>query len=150
MKEDLGEMVMIPQRTMGKHKRRQNRLPVTVSSIPGRETAVRVRLHGSLNAATYKDLIQKVVRLYESGKRYIYLDLSETPHIGYAGLVALHNIAVMLQGEDAPDPEYGWQAIHALERGIGDSTEKHLKILNPKPKVAEVLQRPCFLQFLDL
>jgi hypothetical protein len=141
---------MLTENTVREHEQARRILPITVSSIPGRKRIAVLRPHGSLCAATYRDLIAEAKKLYDAGVRWFLLDLGETPYIGFSGLVALHNIAVMLQGEEAPDPEYGWQAIHALERGIGGDAEKRLKILKAQPQVAQLLQSPCFARFLDV
>ena len=141
---------MLIENSVRKHGQARGILPITVSSIPGRKRIAVLRPHGSLCAATYRDLIAEAKKLYDAGMRCILLDLCETPYIGFSGLVALHNIAVMLQGEEAPDPEYGWQAIHALERGMAGAAEKRLKIIKAQPQVAQLLQRPYFAGFLDV
>lgn len=141
---------MLAENTARKHGQARGILPITVSSIPGRKRIAVLRPHRSLYASTYQDLITEAKKLYDAGMRCILLDLSQTPYVGCSGLVALHNIAVMLQGEEAPDPEYGWQAIHALERGMDGDAEKRLKIIKAQPQVTQLLQRPCFAQFLDV
>jgi hypothetical protein len=141
---------MLAENTVPKHGRVSGNLLITVSFIPERERTAVLQPHGSLHASTYRDLIAQAKELYTAGARSILLDLSETPYIGCSGLVALHNIAVMLQEEEAPDPEHGWQAIHALERGIGRHTQKHLKVFRAQPQVAQLLQGPCCARFLDV
>ena len=141
---------MLTENTVRMHGQARGILPITASSITGRKRIAVLRPRGSLDASTYRDLIVEAKKLYDAGMRYILLDLCETPYIGFSGLVALHNIALMLQGEEAPDPEYGWQAVHALERGLGGDTEKRLKILRAQPQVAQLLRRPSFARFLDV
>lgn len=141
---------MLTENTVRMHGQARGTLPITVSSITGRKRIAVLRPRGSLDASTYRDLITEAKKLCDAGVRYILLDLCETPYIGVSGLVALHNIGLMLQGDRAPDPEYGWQAIRALERGIGGGANNRLKILRAQPQVAQLLQRPCFARFLDV
>jgi hypothetical protein len=141
---------MLTENTLPRQGQMRETLPITVLYVPGRERTAVLQLHGSLYASTYRDLIAEAKELYDAGMRCILLDLGETSYIGCSGLVALHNIAMMLQGEEAPDPEHGWQAIHALERGIGRHSQTRLKAFKAQPQVAQLLQGPCFARFLDV
>ncbi|NJN44748.1 MAG: hypothetical protein HC806_08540 [Anaerolineae bacterium] len=60
-----------------------------------------------------------------------------------AGLVALHSIAMLLRGEKSPSAEEGWSVFHAIgrERDSGAGKQKHLKLLNPQPRILSNLQK---------
>ncbi len=42
--------------------------------------------------------------------------MAEIQFMSGSGLVALHSIALLLRGEELPDPEYGWEAFSTLDR----------------------------------
>jgi hypothetical protein len=47
-----------------------------------------------------------------------------------------------MQGEEPPDPEYGWSALHEMERGAEDGAEQDaVRLAGMRPDVAGVLQR---------
>ncbi len=97
-------------------------------------------LEGELDASNYESLIAAGKELAASGVRNLLLDLSGVNFMSSSGLVALHSLALLLQGEKADDTEQGWGALHALERDIEKGPQNRLKILNPHPKVAQTLE----------
>jgi anti-anti-sigma regulatory factor len=107
----------------------QNTVPVTI-----------LGLHGDLDASNFEDVIAKARELYRAGTRYLLLDLSDVPFMGSSGLVALHSIALLMRGEEPPDPEYGWQAFHDLERDRDSGIQQHVKLLNPQPRIDQTLE----------
>jgi anti-anti-sigma regulatory factor len=72
---------MLTENTVREHEQARRILPITVSSIPGRKRIAVLRPHGSLCAATYRDLIAEAKKLYDAGVRWFLLDLGETPYI---------------------------------------------------------------------
>jgi anti-anti-sigma regulatory factor len=117
----------------------QGSVPVTV-----------LQPHGDLDGSTYRYLIDKAQEVYDAGARDILLDLSHVPYTSSSGLVAIHTIVLMLRGEKPPDPEYGWGAVHAIDRDIDGGFQQHLKLLNPQPKVDKVLETTGFKLFLEV
>ena len=73
-------------------------MEITVSHAQGQVPVTVVQPQGALDASSYKDLIQKAQDLSASGTRYLLIDLSDTPFMSSAGVVALHTIALMLRG----------------------------------------------------
>ena len=63
------------------------------------------------------------------------LDLSQVAYVSSAGIRALHSIFKLLRTE-APE-----ESNEAIQRGLRDGTFKspHLKLLNPTPRVLEIL-----------
>ncbi len=97
-------------------------------------------LHGDLDATNFEAVIEKARELYAGGARHLLLDLSDVPFMGSSGLVALHSIVLLMQGEEPPDPEYGWQAFHDMERDREAGPQQHVKLLNPQPRVQQTLE----------
>ena len=107
----------------------QHHVPVTI-----------LGLHGDLDATNFEAVIAKARELYKEGTRHLLLDLSDVAFMGSSGLVALHSIVMLMQGEEPPDPEYGWQAFHDLDRDLDAGPQRHVKLLNPRPRVQQTLE----------
>lgn len=118
---------------------RQAKVPVTI-----------MHLQGELDASSYLDVIARAQELYASGARYLLLDLSELSFMASSGLVALHSTALIMSGDEPPDPEYGWSAFHAMDKEVGGGFVKNCKILNPQPKVSRTLEVTGFNTFLEI
>ena len=99
-------------------------------------------IEGDLDGSNFNDAIAKAQELYTAGTRNLLLDLEKMRFMSSAGLVALHSIALLLRGEKTPSPEEGWNVFHAMgrERDIAQK-QKHLKLLNPQPKILSNLQK---------
>ena len=107
-------------------------------------------LHGALDATNFEDVIAKAGELYQAGTRYLLLDLSDVPFMGSSGLVALHSIALLLRGEAPPDPEFGWQAFHDIERGHDGGIHQRVKLLGPQPNVERTLAMTGMTEFFEI
>ncbi len=103
-------------------------------------------LEGELDAATYTDVIGTARDLAAQGTTNILLDLSGLTYMGSSGLFAIHSLAMLLRGEEPPDPEGGWGAIHEATR---EETSVHLKLLSPQPQVDRVLERSGMKRFFE-
>ena len=107
----------------------QSHVPVTI-----------LGLHGDLDATNFEAVIAKARELYKGGTRHLLLDLSDVPFMGSSGLIALHSIVMLMQGEEPPDPEYGWQAFHDMDRDLEAGPQQCVKLLNPRPRVQQTLE----------
>ncbi len=118
----------------------QGRVPVTI-------------LHpdAALNAGSYLDLVAKAREVYQVGSRDVVLDMRDVPAISSSGLAALYSAAVVLRGEEPPDPEAGWATFHAMARELeSGSQQPHFKLLGPQPKVKQALEQVGFGNFLEI
>jgi anti-anti-sigma regulatory factor len=123
---------------------------MTVESAQGRVPVTILALHGALDASNFEDVIDKARELYGAGTRYILLDLGDMPFMGSSGLVALHSVVLLLQGQTPPNPEMGWQAFHAIETTRGSGVQKYLKLLDPPPKVLQTLEITGMNEFFEI
>jgi anti-anti-sigma regulatory factor len=113
---------------------KQGSVPVTVISLDGR-----------LDGQNYQELIAKGQELYNSGVRDLLLDLTNLSYISSAGMVAFHNIALMLRGETPPSPEQGWSAYRSMGRSsFASGGQEHFKLFNPQPEVEHILDMVGF------
>ena len=117
-------------------------MQTTVERIDGAVPVTVLSLSGELDASNYLRLVDDVRPLYAAGARHLLLDLSDLTFISSSGLVSLYSILKVMQGEEPPDPEYGWSALHTMERDAEEgSSQNAVRLAGLQPAVAEVLQR---------
>ena len=118
-------------------------MEISVSKQTGRVEVTILSLNGQLDGQTYQELINKAKELYAAGSRDFLLDLRDLTYISSAGLVAMHTIALLLRGEAIPDDE-GWASLRAVKKTADDKMQEHLKLLNPRQEVKDVLEMVGF------
>jgi anti-anti-sigma regulatory factor len=123
-------------------------LTITVEEESDRVPVAVMKLQGELDAASYLDVIDRARKLSEGGTRHILLDLGNLTYMGSSGLFALHSVAMLLRGQEPPDPEHGWSAIHTAEPGESEAVES-VKLLDPQPQVDRVLERTGMKRFFE-
>jgi anti-anti-sigma factor len=119
-------------------------MDISVSQAQGEVPVTVLKLDGQLDGQNFQDLIAKAQELYKAGSRDLLLDLSDLSYISSAGLVALHSIALLLRGEEVPDPEGGWSAFRSMGRSSEAGIQRHIKLLNPREEVKGVLEMVGF------
>ncbi len=124
-------------------------MDLTVTPAPTQPAVAIVTLAGDLDASNYLEVIQRVDDLYKGGTRALVLDLTHTEFVSSSGLVAIHSMALLMQGRQPPRPEDGWGAIRSIEGGQGDRARECLKLVNPQPRVAATLAKVGFDQALE-
>ena len=122
---------------------------ITLKQIEGRIPFVVMAIHGDLDASNYEQVILKAHELYQAGTRYVLLDLGAMPFMGSSGVVAIHSIALLMRGEQAPDPEAGWQTFHSINQARS-GMQQHVKLLNPQPKVDRTLRMTSMNDFFEI
>lgn len=120
------------------------------SAIAGSPTTVVLSLDGELDTTNYLDVIERVRQLYDGGARQLVLDLSDLTFLSSSGLVSLHSAALIMRGEQPPDPELGWSAFHALASDIDRGYEACCKLVNPQGRVRKTLEMTGFSSFLQV
>lgn len=116
-------------------------MEITVDNVMGAVPIAVIAIQGDLDASNFMELITRAQKSYQSGIRNILLDLTHTPFISSAGLVAMHTISLLLRGEQTPSGEDGWGAIHAMHSHFSKGMQEHIKLLNPQPRVVRTLER---------
>jgi anti-anti-sigma regulatory factor len=124
-------------------------MQITTYQTQGRVPVTVLQPHGDLDAHTYQELIAAAKVAWNGGSRDMVLDLGDVHYLSSSGLVAIHTIARLLHGQELPDPEAGWSAIHAIEHETGEA-HPHLKLLSPQPPVDKVLTITGFKQMFDV
>jgi anti-anti-sigma regulatory factor len=99
-------------------------------------------LDGELDASNYLRLVDDVREQYDAGTRNLVLDLTDLSFIASSGLVALFSVVRVMNGEEPPDPEYGWRAFHEVSRGVEEGeVQTAVQLCGAQPSVTEVLGR---------
>ena len=125
-------------------------MEIVVEQAQGRVPVTIMQLRGQLDASNYLDVIARAKELHAAGTRHLLLDLDGLSFMSSAGLMALHSVALIMQGEKPPDPEHGWGAFRAVKRDLEGGRATNCKILNPQPAVSKSLEVTGFKAFLEV
>lgn len=123
---------------------------ISISRTQGKVPVTVLKPDGKLDGQNYQELISKAKELYNAGARDFLLDLSGLTYISSAGLVALHSVALLSRGEQPPDVEGGWQAYRSMGRSSETGLQKHVKLLNPRPEIMNVLDMVGFKAVFEI
>jgi anti-anti-sigma regulatory factor len=124
-------------------------MEITISQ-EGRADVSVIRVAGQLDGQTYQSLITKANEVVGSGIRNILLDLSDLTYISSAGLVSLHTIALLTRGEAPPNMEQGWSTLKSMDSTRDGGLQKHVKLLNLRPEIMDVLEMVGFSEFFEV
>ena len=114
------------------------------------EVAV-LALDGELDASNYRELIATGSGLYADGARRLVLDLSKLSYMSSSGIVALHALALIFRGQQPPDPEAGWAAIHAVSADTAEGTwADQVRLVAPMAAIDTVLERTGLKRILPV
>ena len=125
-------------------------MTITTSQAQGSVPVTILRLQGDLDASNYLDVIKAARVAYGAGARHMLLDMGDVPFMSSSGLMALHSIALLMRGEEPPDPEYGWSAFHSMGQDVQEgSVQDRVKLVDVQPRVARALQMARFDQYFE-
>ena len=124
-------------------------MEIIVSQENGNVPVSVLQLKGDLDASSYLDLVNTAQQLYDTGTRYMVLDLTDLAFISSAGLASLHMVTKLFRGEKS-DPEQGWATFKNIDRERDNGMQKNVKLLNPSPDVDKVLDTVGFKQFFEV
>jgi anti-anti-sigma factor len=117
-------------------------LTTTTEEATGRVPITVLSLDGELDASNYERLIDEVRALHDNGTTNLLIDLGRLTFLASSGLVALHSIVRLLHGEQPPDLESGWDALHSLGLDVSTGTSQaEVQLCGPQAGVARVLSR---------
>jgi anti-anti-sigma regulatory factor len=125
-------------------------MEIKTSTAPDSPGTVILSLNGELDASNYLDVIEKVRQLYKGGARQLVIDLSDVKFLSSSGLVSLHSAALIMRGDEPPNPELGWSAFHAIASDVDRGFETCCKLVNPQGRVRKTLEMTGFNTFLEI
>jgi anti-anti-sigma factor len=126
---------------------------ISVDHADNRENLAILRLEGDLDASNFETLIDAGTTAQAGGATDILVDLRKVPFMGSSGLVALHSLALALNGAAGDDIASGWEAQHAIARSVEGGMQPHLKVLldgDPASSLARVMDRTGMSQFIEV
>lgn len=109
-----------------------------------------LRLNGDLDGSNFREVMKKAKELYEAGSRHLLIDMSQVPFMSSAGLVALHNTALLYGGKEQLDVENGWGALKATASAGEAGMQGQVKLLNPTARVVKALDQTGMLSFFSV
>ena len=124
-------------------------MEINVTQEKGKVPVSVVHITGDLDASSYRELVDTAQKLYDDGVRSLLLDLTNLVFLSSAGLASLNIITRMFRGETS-DAENGWGTFKAIDRDREGGMQSHVKLLNPSPKVDNVLDTVGFKQFFEV
>jgi anti-anti-sigma regulatory factor len=125
-------------------------MQINISNENGNVPVTVIQVNGQLDGQTYQTLIASAQEVLNGGSKNILLDMSELTFISSAGLVSLHVIALLLRGESLPDMEHGWSALKSVNKSRESGMQQHVKLLNPRPEVVNVLDMVGFSSLFEI
>lgn len=125
-------------------------MEISIEHVTGAVPVTLMSLQGELDASNFEAVIDKTRDLYQSGCRYLLVDLSGVNFMSSSGLVALHSMALIVRGEQPHDLEAGWSVFHAIEQDQKSGLQKQIKLLHPQPRVVQTLTKSGMDQFFEM
>jgi anti-anti-sigma regulatory factor len=122
---------------------------ISTSKAMGRVEVTVIRPEGQLDGQSYMELIDKARELFNNGARNFLLDMSGITYISSAGLVALHSVALLTNGEALPDTEAGWSTFRSMKAKV-PGVQAHVKLFNPREEVKNVLEMVGFTSVFSI
>ena len=111
-------------------------MEMTISQQQGRVLVTVFSIQGDIDSSTYEQIQAQVNQTIDAGARNVVFDLTQVRHMSSAGMRLLNNVFNRLRG-DLPE-----ESDEAMKKGVRDGTFKspHVKLVNPAPRVLEVLK----------
>ena len=125
-------------------------MEINISHEQGKAPVTVIKVAGQLDGQTYQKLIASAQEVIKAGSKNILLDMGELTFISSAGLVSLHVIALLLRGEAMPDLDHGWAALKSVNKSRESGMQQHVKLLNPRSEVVNVLDMVGFSTFFEI
>ncbi len=121
-------------------------MDIITTTATGRVPVTILRVKGNLDASTYQQFETCALQAIHGGARDLLIDLTGVPYISSAGLRAFNSLYQQLHSDKSEMSQ------KTVAQGVRDGTYKspHLKLLNPSPRVLEVLNMAGFDMFLDI
>ncbi len=121
-------------------------MDINVKQEEGRRPISVIAVKGDIDSNTYQQLQSAIDKSIADGIHNVLLDLSEVPFMSSAGIRVLNHTFNELRGTLPQESD------EAMRKGLRDGTFKspHVKLLNPTPRVLEVLKMAGVDMFLEI
>lgn len=125
-------------------------MQMTIEQVQTPTAVTILKLNGDLDGSNYREVMNKAKELYEVGSRRLLIDMTNVPFMSSAGLVALHNTALLYGGKEQLDVENGWRALKATASAGEAGMQGQVKLLNLTPRVVKALDQTGMLSFFGV
>lgn len=98
-----------------------------------------LHIHGSLDGATYGELLVEAQQILAQGVRYLVLELSDCDYMSSAGLMTLTSIFKQMRDLTRSESGASWATKNTLERAGELGPARQLALVNPCPEVERVI-----------
>jgi anti-anti-sigma factor len=124
----------------------ESNLIINSEEVQGRVPVTVFHMIGDLDGNTYEQFQKKAEEAFESGTRYLLLDLSQVAFVSSAGIRGLHYVFNLSRTDTNTESD------QAISKGLRDGTFKssHLKLLNPNQNVSNLLKITGYDMFLEV
>jgi anti-anti-sigma factor len=103
-------------------------MEITTSQLQGRVPVTVFHIQGVVDSSTYQEFTENMRKAVEGGAEYLLLDLADVPFMSSAGIRSLNETSLYLRKKFPQD------------MAGKDTRSKHLKLLNPRGRVQDVLK----------
>ncbi len=119
-------------------------MDITITQQQARVPVTVIHLKGMLDSATYEQFQARTKQEIDAGAEHLLIDFKDVAYISSAGVRALNEIFRRLDASGGLDSK--------MEKGLLDGSYKspHLKLLNPSPRVVEVLKMVGMDMYIDI
>jgi anti-anti-sigma regulatory factor len=117
---------------------------ITISKKQGRVLVTILQLAGILDGSNHAQLDDEAKKIYQSGMRDLLIDLSKLTFMSSSGLGAIHKTGLLFRDPPKAEEESGRTSTQTIDRERGIQVSKHVKLLSPQPRVAEILYIASF------
>jgi len=112
---------------------------IAVSIHQADEPVAVMALKGNVDSSNFLQVVTKAQEIYKNPAHNLIIDLSDVPYISSAGIVAIHNIALLYSGvPQQVKQEKGSETRPDFTHH--QNARKHVKLLNPQPSVDQTLE----------
>lgn len=125
-------------------------MELSVTHHQGTVPVAILHVEGRVDGSNYELLIAKAQELYESGTRYLLVDMSKLTFLSSAGISALHRTSKLFEGAARSELEEGWAEFRAMSRDRDAGFQKHVKLLSPPEPVRQTLDLVGFNRFFEI
>lgn len=98
-----------------------------------------VYVHGSLDGATYGELLVEAQQILAQGVRLMILELTDCDYMSSAGLMVLTGIFKQMRDLTRSESAASWATRNVLERAGELGAPRRLALVNPRPDVERVI-----------
>lgn len=121
-------------------------MDITISTVQAQFPVTIFTINGFLNLGTSSHLEDKAREVFNSGSRYLLLDLTNVTSLSSAGLRAILFIYKLFESEtETIETE---KRKDTTRMHIGKSI--HLKLVNPRPEIRRILSISGFEKFIEI